>query len=163
MSGSESADIKRLVADGAGPFTDGPRVVTVARRIPATPAEIFDAWRDPAIMKQWYFPGPDWSSEMVHDFETGGRYHLEMIHAGGDRYVHSGEYREITPFERIVFSWSTPFVKESLVTVTLRPLDGDTEITLRHEFPAGINVEMPGLHEVGWTGTLQNMSAYFSD
>lgn len=159
---SEARDIKHEASAGEGPFTDKTERVEVSRLIPASPAEIFDAWRDPEIMKQWYFPGPDWSSHMVHDFETGGRYNLNMINASGETFLHTGEYREITPHERIVFTWSTPFVKESLVTVRLAPRDDSTVVTIVHEFPAGVNVEMPRLHVQGWTGTLANMDHLFA-
>ena len=162
MSESEQLDLKRLASEGAGPFTEEAREITISRRIPATPAEIFEAWRDPEIMRRWYFPGPDWSSRMVHDFETGGRYHLTMINTSGESFAHTGLYREVSPNHRIVFTWTTPFVKESLVTFTLHPQGDDTEVVIRHQFPAGVNIEMPGLHSQGWTGTLENIERLFT-
>jgi uncharacterized protein YndB with AHSA1/START domain len=157
----DALEIKRRAMTGEGPRTERPEKIEVRRLIPATPAEVFEAWRDPEVMRRWYFPGAGWSSHMVHDFEPGGLYSLEMKAPDGAVHLHSGEYREITPVERISFTWNTPFVQDTLVTVHLRPAGDDTDLLIVHEFPAGIGVDVPGLHGQGWTGTLEHMLAVF--
>ena len=101
-------------------------------------------------MKEWLVPPANWTARSKNDLRVGGRYHHEMIVGGameesltpcaedpnfkpGDVLLHEGEYLEITPPEKLVFTWSSPAVKNTRVTVELRDLGDSTELWLTHE------------------------------
>ena len=72
-----------------------------------------------------------------------------------------GVYREVTPDQRLVFTWawrSTP-ERESLVSVALRPDGAATLLTLTHE--QFFDQAARDGHERGWTGTLDKLERYF--
>jgi uncharacterized protein YndB with AHSA1/START domain len=50
--------------------------LTVERVIPGPIEDVFDAWLDPASMKQWMKPGPMTLSEATVDPVVGGKYAL---------------------------------------------------------------------------------------
>ncbi len=74
----------------------------------------------------------------------------------GDRWV-GGEYTEVTPPERLVFTWSwegdyTADSPETLVTVEFRNLGDMTEVALTHERFG--SVESRDHHRHGWSSSL---------
>ena len=90
--------------------------LTVERVIPGSIEEVFDAWLDPASMKQWMKPGPMTLSEVTVDPVVGGKYAL-MFAGEGQLIPHEGEYREITRPHRLVFTWKSAGAGDTVVTV----------------------------------------------
>jgi uncharacterized protein YndB with AHSA1/START domain len=89
-------------------------------------------------------------------------------------YVTGGAYREIVPDERLVFTWGAvggwpeldlDRIDESpLVTLTLDPVDGGTQLTLHMELPAMLNARRfpPAWFEYapnGWRDTVNRLAA----
>jgi len=145
-----------------------PKLV-IKRVIPAKREEVFEAWTKPEIMQKWFFPGT-WSAKSSNDLRVGGCYSHNMISDGsnsgcdhGDSAednIHAGEYLEIVPPERLVFTWNSDIVKNSRVTVVLRDLGDSTELTLTHEL---LETEhLRSLHNGGWDACLENLLKYFS-
>lgn len=131
---------------------------------------MFDAWTKPEIMQQWFIPA-NGSAVTKNDLRVGGRYEHEMIQNGsslcdgtenkpGTRYPHHGEYLEIKPPEKLVFTWNTNLVKDTRVTVEFRDLGESTELTLTHEFFP--SEELRAGHDGGWTTCLNNLADLFS-
>ena len=93
------------------------------RRTVAAPREtVFQAWTDPEMLKKWWRVDAGWSTPIVEvDMRIGGRYRLGMLESGkGAPYVVGGEYREVTPPEKLVFTWiweGPEPAEETLVTV----------------------------------------------
>ena len=95
------------------------------------------------------------------DVRVGGRYRMRFKTDDGDSHEVGGEYKEVVPNERLVFSWawhSTP-ERESLVTVTMKPDGGGTMLTLLHE--RFFDDKALQGHTRGWTGTLEKLARYF--
>jgi uncharacterized protein YndB with AHSA1/START domain len=134
-----------------------PKGITVKRVLAARRERVFDAWTRPELMARWFFPGSEWSVTVSSDLRVGGRYELLMKEASGAVHRQFGEYREISPFSRLVFTWSCPefSVADSLVTVELVERGQETEISIVHELPPDPNVRRG--HEEGWTGCLGNL------
>ena len=83
-----------------------------------------------------------------------------MYAKNGDIYTHVGEYKEISPPDKLVFTWNSDFVQNTVVTLTLSDSDGGTEVTISHELlPEG---EMAENHRGGWTGCLNRLETIFS-
>src|SRR5262249_21610186 len=91
-----------------------------------------------------------------------GTYRLVMQPTAGDPFVLAGTYREVTPPERLVYTWrweTGPAAdgSESLVTVEVRDRGAQTEGGLVHtEFP-----ESPGAapYKMGWDGGFDKLEA----
>ena len=136
--------------------------LTLKRRINAPPAKVYEAWTDPAKIARWFGPA---QTEIVHteaDARIGGRYRFVGRSPDGNEHDVSGVYREVTPNQKLVFTWawrSTP-ERESLVTVLLKP-DGDgTLLTLTHE--QFFDEPARDRHQSGWTGALDKLAALFA-
>lgn len=132
------------------------------RVLPASRAEVYRAWVDPAILGQWFAPGPMSAVVAELDATAGGRFRIEMH--GPDRVnVAVGTFRELTPGERLVFSWAWEGwgMPETTVRVELRALgEAETELTLTHEgFPdAGVRDQ----HRDGWGRMTERLAAVVS-
>jgi len=134
--------------------------IVIKKLIAAPVAKVFAAWSKPEIMQHWFFPPQmDWSAQAANEFKVGGWYTLEMKGNDGTTYKHTGEYKEIIPNKKIVFTWNSHVVSGTLVTVELHEVAEKTEITLTHDlFP---NDEVREKHQNGWTGCLDNLQNFF--
>jgi uncharacterized protein YndB with AHSA1/START domain len=132
----------------------------VQRVIDAPRVDVFAAWTSPDALRQWWGPGDFTCPSASVDLRRGGRYRLVMIAPDGTEMVVAGEYREVTPPERLVYTWrweSGPpaGAEESVVTVDFHDLGASTRIVLRHEsFPEGHD---ESLYRLGWDGGLQKL------
>lgn len=128
--------------------------LTVKRIIQADRETVFKALTDGNIMQEWFFAGEGWGATVKNDAKKGGNYRIDM-HGENDTYWHEGTYKEIIPNEKLVFTWNSKAVQDTLVTITLTEVDGGTEVRLKHEFMP--NEEMKKNHTEGWTAILENL------
>jgi uncharacterized protein YndB with AHSA1/START domain len=120
-------------------------VVQQTLRIAARPETVWRYWTDPARMCDW------WGAAAELDPEPGGAYVVEM--AGGG--VMRGEYVELVPYERIVFTFGwdphpeVPAIAPGSTQVEVRlTADGDgTILALRH---TGLAPAARLAHDAGW-------------
>ena len=136
--------------------------LTLVRRIKAPPAKVYAAWTRPEAIAGWFGPA---NSEVVSaeaDARVGGRYRILMRTADGERHDVSGVYREVEPDRKLVFSWAwiTTPERESLVTVSLRPIGDGTELTLLHE--QFFDKAARDGHRKGWSELLDRLEAQFA-
>lgn len=132
--------------------------VVVKRVIKAGPEMVFEAFTNPGIMSKWFYGMENGTSEVSNTLEVGGEFRINMRADDGKEYMHTGEYREIVPFEKLVFTWNSDYAKDSVVTVSFRKAAGGTEVTIEHEFLADSQREG---HRKGWTVCLTNLERYF--
>jgi uncharacterized protein YndB with AHSA1/START domain len=111
-------------------------------------------------MARWFFPAEDWSATVRSDLRVGGKWEVLMRSAAGEPHRQFGEYREISPSSRLVFTWSCPelAVVDSVVTVALIERGAHTELVLTHELPPDPKIRAE--HEEGWKGCLQNLERF---
>lgn len=108
---------------------------TIVRNLDATPAEIWDAWTNPDEAAHWLHPvGVSTPRETVQiDARVGGRYSYTMVNdATGETYPTGGEYREVVPLKKLVFTWGNPDDDVNdcpLITVTIDDLGELTRMT----------------------------------
>lgn len=129
-------------------------VVSCEIRIDARPETVFAYFTDPARMVAWK------GRAAALDARPGGVYRVEI----NDRAVARGEYVEVTPYTRVVFTWGWEGAKpehpvppgSSTVEVELVP-DGDGTLVrlTHHDLPS----EERGNHEQGWTHYLGRLAA----
>jgi uncharacterized protein YndB with AHSA1/START domain/DNA-binding transcriptional ArsR family regulator len=117
---------------------------------------LFRAFSDPEIMGQWFFPIDEgWSADVTNEFRVGGQYRIDMHEPDGNTCSHWGEYREIDPPSKMVFTWNSDLVKNTQVIVEFLATPGGTEVTLTHEFLP--DDEQREKHRGGWNGCLRNL------
>ncbi len=136
-------------------MSDNP--VVVSKVIHASREELFEAFTNSDIMSKWFYPDEDMSAEVTNTLHVGGGYVLKMHSKSGDTYTHVGEYKEIVPPQRLVFTWNSDFVQNTVVTVTFSETGSGTEVTVSHDLlPEG---EMAENHRKGWGGCLARLQS----
>src|SRR5262245_40143224 len=138
-------------------------VAEVRRRFTASPAGVFAAFADAAIVSRWLTPSREVGLDVLQfDFRVGGTYRFAYRVPGRAPMVVSGAYRVIEPPSRIVFSWDIEPPDEhagvrSEVTVTLTPKGTGTDLLIRHA-----QLTAPGArerHAAGWRGAVDHLAA----
>lgn len=136
--------------------------LTVTKIIAAGQRELFEAWLSPAALAAFIRPGPGVTVPTAEvDARVGGSF-LIVMRVGDTDIEHRGEYREITPHERLVFTWlSGMTVPDSTVSIDFKALpDGRTEVALHHVgFPSG---ESRTNHEGGWAMILDALAGHLA-
>ena len=119
--------------------------------------KVFSAWTQTEVIKSWFAPGdmtvPEASAEPI----AGGRYRIVMQDPGGEQHIVAGEFREVSPHNKLVFTWQwQDSPNTTLVAVDLEAIDETTtKLTLNHsEF---VEVQFRDKHEQGWKGCLANL------
>jgi uncharacterized protein YndB with AHSA1/START domain len=136
-------------------------MIRLQRLLPASPQEVFDAWTDPESLRHWFCPGTVSLTGVELDVRVGGQFRIVMRDETKD-LVHAGEYREVTPPQRLVFTWrsSATYNQETLVTIELHPKGNETELVLTHErLP---DASAAGKHESGWRDAVRKLAVYLS-
>ena len=127
------------------------------RIIPAKRGDVFNAWTDPGLMKQWWHQlDVKFAENIKMDLRTGGKYEIHM-RTKNELYIMKGQYLEITEPEKLVFTWRTEstYNKDTKVTVLLKDLGDETELRLTHEaFP---DTKSRDGHSQGWSPILDNL------
>jgi len=92
---------------------------TITRVFDAPRELVWQAWTDPEEAAIWWHPrGVETPRESVHiDARVGSRYSYTMIAPDGTEYPTTGIYREITPPQRMVFTWGSPGDDDATVPV----------------------------------------------
>lgn len=137
-------------------------VAELKRTFAAAPEKVFAAWTDPEKLGQWFRPSDQMKVEAEADVTVGGKYRFRLIAPDGTEHVSYGEYREIDPPDKLVFTWAweSGLVNDSLVTVSLRAVEGGTELTLRHEKLD--TQDLRERHAKGWTGCLEQLDRWLA-
>ena len=123
------------------------------RHFQATREEVFRAWADPELLRQWYTPNPQLSVEFNGTVAAGESYELIM----GGRYTARGRYLRVEPPSMLEFTWQ--WDGEPAPSVVLVELDstsdGITRLRLTHRDLAD-QTEVDG-HAKGWDLNLNRL------
>jgi uncharacterized protein YndB with AHSA1/START domain len=105
--------------------------IVVVRSFNAPRTVVFEAWSKPEHVEHWYPCEGMTMPVCLMDFREGGAWRWVQRDSGGQDHPLSGEYREIRPPERIVFSQVYEPVPGSdhLVTITFEERGGVTTLT----------------------------------
>ena len=136
-------------------MSQAPVTVTVKRRFAAPPERVFDAWLDPKLVAEWMF-GPSVRDEEVVriaiDPRVGGAFSF-VVRRQGQEIDHVGAYLEIDRPRRLAFTWAVGqrSADDTHVIITITPLGGGCELTLRHE---RVWADYEARTAQGWTSML---------
>jgi uncharacterized protein YndB with AHSA1/START domain len=121
---------------------EGDRELIITRSFNARPALVFQAWTDAALVRRWWAPRSRGVS-MVRcdaDVRVGGtyRYVLRRDDGTGGDLAFSGEYRELTPPSRLVYTQLfEPYPGDPvIVTVTFEDQAGKTRMVSHELYPS---------------------------
>ena len=143
------------------PTPSDPPPLRMERTFKAPPQAVFDAWTSTDVLRRWWPAGADWDTPVAEvDPRVGGRLRLVMRSPDGEEFGGSGEYVEIIPPERLVFTWTWDGHEghegTQLVEVEFREQeDGTTTVVLTNR---GLkDEESTRLHREGWAASFDNL------
>jgi uncharacterized protein YndB with AHSA1/START domain len=137
----------------------------IKRLIKAPRDRVYAAWTDPAQMKLWFGPENVQTRDLTADARVGGEFRWDLTNSEGEKMTMRGEYRELQPNKKIVFTWQWQDDEDwenraSIVTVELDDANGGTELRLIHEqLP---NEDSRDGHTQGWNSALDKLEKFFS-
>jgi uncharacterized protein YndB with AHSA1/START domain len=139
--------------------------VEIKRFIKAPRDRVYAAWTDPAQLRQWFGPENVQTHDLIADVRVGGTFRWDLTNSEGEKMTCRGEYRELQPDKKIVFTWQWEDDEDwenhiSIVTVELDDADGGTELRLIHEHLP--NEESRDGHTRGWNSALDKFEKLVS-
>jgi uncharacterized protein YndB with AHSA1/START domain len=82
-------------------------VLRLERTFDAPAQRVFDAWTSREVLRRWWPAGSDWETPVAEvDARLGGSLRLVMRSPDGEVFGGSGEYIELTPPNRLAFTWT---------------------------------------------------------
>ncbi|HYP48114.1 MAG TPA: SRPBCC domain-containing protein [Thermoleophilaceae bacterium] len=131
----------------------GTELLVVEREVhvAASPQTVFEFFTDPDKMTRWM------GSVVELEPEPGGDLRIDL----NGRWVASGEFVEVTPPSRVVFTWGweegmAVAPGSSTVEITLQPDGAGTLVRLTHrDLPSD---EECASHDHGWAGYLDRLA-----
>ena len=139
-------------------------ILTISRIFSAPRERVFAAWTEPEQIKQWFGPDICQVVEAHVDLRVGGEYRFLAKNPEMGEFALRGEYREVTPPAKLIYTWQweddPDYVdRETLVTVEFVDLGNSTEVRLTHENLPG--AESIKNHEHGWSGGFDKLERLF--
>jgi uncharacterized protein YndB with AHSA1/START domain len=134
-------------------------VLHLERVLRAPPELVFRMHTEPDLLARWWGPKGFTAPSVELDVRAGGRYRIAMQPPEGDRFHLSGEFRDVDPGTRLVytFRWEPPDPddRETVVVVSLRSRGESTALTVDQEPFA--TAARRALHEQGWNDSLDRL------
>jgi len=152
--------------------TTNARELVITRAFRAPRRLVWKAWTDPVHFRRWWGPGTFTCPACAIDLRVGGTYRNCMRSPDGKDFWTTGEYLEIVPLERLVYTdhfadehgnivppshygFPGDWTDQMVVTVTFEDLNGGTKMTLRHTgLPAG---ELSAQTGMGWNESFDKL------
>ena len=145
--------------------TQGNTSLEIKRVINAPRKRVYEAWTDPKQMKEWFGPEGVRTRDILADARVGGKYRWDLTSEEGEEMTAFGEYRELVPGKKIVFTWKWDDDEawenvNSVVTLELADAGEGTELHLIHEqLPSE---ESRDRHHEGWRMVLGSLEKYLT-
>lgn len=136
----------------------------ITRFFAAPPEAVFAAWTEPSRMAEWWGPVNCTATFCELDARVGGVWRAGMVSAEGNEHICGGTYTEVTPPERLAFSfaWETGEISghEMSIVMEFHARDGGTEMRFTQTgFPT---TSSRVSHEDGWTSSFVSLEQYLA-
>ena len=148
--------------------TYGQASVILTRIFDAPRALVWKAWTDPKMMAQWFGPRGFTSTVGELDVRVGGSLRIVMHGPDGNEYPMKGEFREVVPPERLVFTniaidQDGKHLLEGETTVVLSEDEGKTILTLQTHAIGLVPIapQMLAGMEAGWNQSIDKLTELF--
>ncbi|AVT31179.1 MULTISPECIES: SRPBCC domain-containing protein [unclassified Plantactinospora] len=127
---------------------------------------VFRTWTRPEEVGTWFAPPGFQVTRCELDARPGGRWQVEFRSPEGATHREYGEFREVVPPERLVFTLiqsddAGNTGAETVVTVLLADHDGKTEMTF--EQTGFESVAVRDGNAEGWRGCFDKLDAHLVD
>lgn len=127
MSGNDADRVRQI----------GERELAITRHLSAAPPQVFRAFADATLFRQWWVP--DGASMTLLDCDldvrTGGSYRLVFAFGEDGTAAFHGTYPEVVPHARIVWT-NAEDPDGAITTVTFAEQDGGTLLTFHELYPS---------------------------
>lgn len=138
-------------------------LLEIKRFINAPRERVFAAWTRPEERMKWFGDEHCTCLSVAADVQVGGQWQIRMKSDRMGETEFHGVYLAVKPPAKLVYTWcwkNHPLMGagETLVTVEFLELDGGTEIHLRHEGFA--SVELRDRHNEGWSGCVEKLGKW---
>jgi len=113
--------------------------ILIVREFDAPRRLVYQAWTTADLVKRWWSGQRGEVTIAELDLRVGGTWRYVMTANAGFEVGFHGEYREIVPEERIVYTEvfeGMPDVGGALNTATFADVDGRTKLTLHSQCPS---------------------------
>jgi uncharacterized protein YndB with AHSA1/START domain len=122
-----------------------------------SPAKVWQAWTDPSIAKLWF--GSDLNGKVLEakfDVRVNSTFSVTFANSDGTEFTCQGQYKEIIPNHRLVFTWGwiNPLEATELISLQFMPNERGTVMTFEQS-----NIDSNTLHnyEQGWRSTFRKL------
>lgn len=147
----------------ANAVTPDQDAISLEVQIAAPPERVFQALTDPTQLMQWWgqkgmYHHTNWTA----DLRPGGQWRSEGVaDSDGTPYNVSGEYIEVDPPQRLVFTWQASWSGslKTVVAFDLEPAASGTLVRLRHSGFAAAPAAGKE-HYQGWVRVMAWMQAF---
>jgi len=135
----------------------------IKRFVKAPRDRVYSAWTESEQLRKWFGPENVKTRNLIADARVGGQFRWDLTDQEGKEITISGEYRELQPGKKIVFTWRLEEDENwknhsSIVTVEFFDRQGGTEIRLTHEkLP---NEASRDDHTQGWNSALDKVEEF---
>lgn len=139
------------------------RTLVITRIFDAPRSLVFNAWTEPAHRMRWWGLKGFTVTSCEMDLRPGGAWRLSMRSPEGREDRQVGNFREIVPPERLVFTYAFEGAAgnlghETLVTVTFAEHEGKTKLTVNQAVFETLAVRND--HVRGWGEALDRLAEY---
>lgn len=141
----------------------------IKRLLNAPPELAYRAWTTPEHIKQWMRPEPGMEIPLAKmDLRVGGKFRIQMRKPDGEYFTAAGEFREVKPNQRLVYTWDWEKDgrgedfgelegKESLITIEFNQrANNRTEFVMTHTRFA--NTDTRDNHARGWSRAVETLA-----
>jgi len=106
--------------------------VMVTRDFDAPRHLVYQAWTTPELIRRWWHANRGEVTQVDLDLRVGGRWRWVMLTHSGHECGFHGEYRELVPNERMVYTevFEGAPNAEAVTTVTFTETGGRTTVTI---------------------------------
>jgi uncharacterized protein YndB with AHSA1/START domain len=128
------------------------------RTFNAPAQRVFDAWTSPEVLRRWWHPEHDWETTVAEvDLRVGGAVRVVMRDPEKDvEYGGGGQYLEIDPPRRLVFTWYWDGNDtRQVIEIDFDEADGVTTVRFTHRDLW--SEEAVRDHEGGWGRCFDNL------
>ncbi len=140
----------------------------VSRRYPQSPRRVFEAFRDPGMVRRWRVEDENCAvHEFAYDFRIGGTEISRFTFAGGPEIRLDAQFQDIVPDQRIVFTYrmaiGTTLLSVSVTTIELRRNGKGTELLLTEQGVYFGDADMASGREEGNRQLLEKLARAIAD
>lgn len=140
------------------------RELVVTRTINGPARLVFEAWTKPELFKQWWVPKSYGLTLLSYeaDVRKGGKYRLVFQHGTSEPMTFFGEYLEVTPHSRLVWTNEEAGEAGQVTTVTFEETAGKTLVTLHELHPSkeALDAARESGVEPGTLETFEQLAAF---